>query len=387
MQNYVYTSKQDSLNIHLGSFFLKTCAGCGFSFNADFNTDLIHYDAGYNNNNPASYMVTYYKQIAAYLYNKYRLEGKLVVDIGCGKGNFITTLCTQHGGVRGLGVDPSYEPGNRPAIANLRFVNACFSRRHIDEQPGLLVCRHVLEHLEQPLNFLAEVRSAIAKYPDTPMFLEVPDLDWITANNAFWDFVYEHCNYFTKPSLAQVVARAGFRPPSSLKNAYQGQYIWLETDGVASAAPAAPLPGDSKEAVARGREYAKREHLIMENANALLSELAKAGRRIVVWGVGAKGALFTFLISRQAQLVHYCVDINKDKHYAYVPGCPQQILPPNALPRDTPLTILVMNGNYLAEIQRQCAELGLDATFLVADHAFQQPQRQGRAQSSSHDAV
>ena len=34
-----------------------------------------------------------------------------------------------------------------------------------------------------------------------------------------------------------------------------------------------------------------------------------------------------------------------------------------------PLTILVMNENYLEEIERTCADLSLDATFVTAAEA------------------
>ena len=47
--------------------------------------------------------------LADRLITRYNLRGKDVIDIGCGKGDFLKLICAR-GGNRGVGFDPSYVP-------------------------------------------------------------------------------------------------------------------------------------------------------------------------------------------------------------------------------------------------------------------------------------
>ena len=44
--------------------------------------------------------------------------------------------------------------------------------------------------------FVARIRRALQ--PGTPVFFELPDLERVLVERAFWDIYYEHCSYFTQ---------------------------------------------------------------------------------------------------------------------------------------------------------------------------------------------
>ncbi|MEA3642374.1 MAG: hypothetical protein VBE63_20880 [Lamprobacter sp.] len=60
-----------------------------------------------------------------------------------------------------------------------------------------MVLRHVLEHLQTPFEFLRQVRDANGGAG--LIYIEVPCLEWIGQQRAWFDIFYEHVNYF-RPS-------------------------------------------------------------------------------------------------------------------------------------------------------------------------------------------
>jgi hypothetical protein len=218
-----------------------------------------------------------------------------------------------------------------------------------------VLLRHVLEHIPQPLAFLRALRSAV---PDgTPLFVEVPELDWMLRNDAFWDFCYEHCNYFTPSSLAGAMARAGF-PAERQQSSFGDQYQWAL--GRAGQPGTPPAPAD--EGLTRLRGYADRERANIERARALVSDGAGQGA-CVLWGMATKGVVFASLIG--GQRLAGGVDINPNKQGKFVPGTGLQIHPPEWLRGlGGKVTVLVMNPNYTPEIQARLSELGVNAQLI-----------------------
>lgn len=85
------------------------------------------------------------------------------------------------------GFDPTYEGHND------RIRKEYFSPGIIDRADGL-VLRHVLEHVQQPVQFLKQIAEANGHAGR--IYIEVPCFDWIREHNAWFDIFYEHVNYF-----------------------------------------------------------------------------------------------------------------------------------------------------------------------------------------------
>lgn len=218
LQNRVYDTPAEAQAARYGKLDLQACTACGYAYNAAFDPAIMQYDEHYDNAVPSAVFMAYYREIAAYLHAKYLPTGGLVVDAGCGKGTFLQVMTSMFADVRGLGIDPSCQAGSN---GNLTLIADIFSPRYLTESPALLVCRHTLEHIPEPTGFLKSLRDPLPE--GTPVFIEVPDADWIIGNGAFWDFCYEHVNYFTADSAAQAMARAGIHPISQTQ-AFGKQY-------------------------------------------------------------------------------------------------------------------------------------------------------------------
>lgn len=366
MQNYVFSDRTAALSSPSGRFELGVCKTCGFAGNVAFDASIPTYDQRYDNAVPSAVFKRYYREIADHLYAHHSLSGGLVVDVGCGKGEFLAGLCEAYPDVRGLGVDPSCQP-KVTLDGRMRLISDIFRPGLIEERPALVVCRHVVEHIGDPVAFLTSVRIALAEYPGVPVFVEVPDLNWIIDARAFWDFCYEHCNYFTEGSMAEALARAGFRLDASSK-AFGGQYLWFEciNEPPLERVKLEPSLSMARDLVA----YAEAEAALVADMVGLIDRLKAEENEVVVWGMATKGVMFSALVDPGGDRIDWCVDVNPSKQGTFAPLSGRRIDAPEMLKTvaSRQIAILIMNDNYADEIKQQCRamSLGVPPRFMDA---------------------
>ena len=364
MQNYVYRTADDARRSVRGQFSLATCSACGFSWNAAFDPSRLVYDAGYDNAVPSAVMDRHYTDVATMLGRRHSLERGYVVDVGCGNGTFLKTLCQVWPECRAVGVDPALPHDEILAGGRLRLIKGVFSPDQLDDSPSLFVSRHVLEHMPSPAAFLREIREALGDRTGVPLFIEVPDLGWMLEEHAFWDFCYEHCNYFTDTTLATVLGSAGFTATAT-GVVFGRQYRWTEAESAASRT----RPANSGQTLAaRLQEYSAGEQARVQAIRERLRALRQQGRVIALWGMATKGIMFSLMVDPDSALIDYTVDVNVNKQGGYVPISGRRIEAPVSLRASAhqSVVVVVMNPNYLGEIATTCRDLGVSCEFLDA---------------------
>lgn len=366
MQNYVYRTRQSALAAPEGELTVAVCRTCGFAWNRTFDPSRLVYDAGYDNAVPSTVVQAYYRAIAEHLADTYDLEDGLVVDIGCGNGAFLKVLCDTVPSCRGLGIDPALDRERHEHGGRVALVKDVFRSAAVEEPPSLVVCRHVLEHIPRPVEFLRTIGDALARFDSCPCFFEVPDLEWIVENEAFWDFCYEHCNYFTAGSLHRALGRAGFEPTTTTA-AFGLQYRWMEA--IAANEPVTTVDSEApNDPAGRLLAYALTEVETIASLRRDLLRWKTHDSAIAVWGMATKGVLFSSLVDRDASLIDFCIDINPNKQGCFVPLTAHTISAPDVLQEVTTerLLVVIMNDNYLEEIKSTCLEMHLRATYASA---------------------
>lgn len=358
-------SREEALSYPQGAIRLGFCPNCGFISNLAFDPRLTEYSARYEETQGFSATFNrFHRALAERLIDRFDLRGKDVIEIGCGKGEFLTLLC-ELGDNRGIGFDPGVHVARiqGPAAQQVRVIADFYSERYADVQGDFVACKMTLEHIFPVGDFIAQVRRAIGARIGTPVFFQIPDATRILRDCAFEDIYYEHCSYFTPGSLARLFRREGFEV-LNLDTEYGGQYLTLEARAVAQPVSHRPLPEEEDvaaiaELVATfpARFAAKHERWAKR-----LREYQQAGLKGVLWGAGSKAVAFLATLDAH-RVVSHGVDINPYRQGHYLPGSGLPIIGPAALAKIRPQLVIVMNDIYQHEIAQALEDLSLAAAL------------------------
>jgi SAM-dependent methyltransferase len=365
--NVLWPTRDQAIQAPRGDMRLGFCRDCGHIFNLVFNPVLMAYTQDYENSLHFSpRFQRYAESLAARLIERHDLHGKDIIEIGCGKGDFLRLLC-ELGGNRGVGFDPSYNlgPNADTTAGRITFIQDFYSERYASYEADFICCRHVLEHIQFPRGFLNDVRQAIGNRSGTIVFFEVPDVYFTLRDQGIWDLIYEHCSYFGASSLSRLFTLCGFAT-CDLTETYEGQFLCIEALSSEGGACSPHDPqGDPEEMVrdvaAFAAEYRSKVQIWRRN----LERIAQTGQRAVVWGAGSKGVTFLNALETRDRIL-YAVDINPRKQGMYLAGTGQQIVPPEFLREFRPDVVVVMNPVYLDEIRQIAEGLGLRPEFWCA---------------------
>jgi SAM-dependent methyltransferase len=364
--NLLWRSRQEAIRAPRADVDLAVCPSCGHLFNRAFDPTLMRYGEEYENALGFSDTFRRYaSSLADTLVERNALHGKTIVELGCGDGAFLELLCERGGNV-GFGFDPG-APRQRTTLAaggGVTLIRGSWPEADPAGRVDFVCCRHVLEHLDSPLRFLADVHDALDATGAAATYFEVPNGLFMLRELLGWDVLYEHFSYFTPSSLVRLFESASFAV-AAVQEDFGGHFLGIETapgraagESVPSAGPGEPGSMGAAAVLAAARDFGDRWRSHRERLRTDLERARSAGRRTVVWGAGSKGVMFLNALG-EAGAIEYAVDLNPRKRGMFVAGCGQRIVEPAFLCDYRPDTVLVMNANYKGEITATLAELGV----------------------------
>ncbi len=350
-----------------GNIELSGCRTCGFIANAEFDPALTDYDAAYENALHFSAVFRdYADREARLLIDRYDLRGKHIVEIGCGDGQFLSTLC-RLGGNTAVGYDPSFVADDHapPLHKGVRIEPRYYTDADAGPPPDLILCRQVLEHIPDPIGFLRRIRDGLGDGAQTVLAFEVPNADYLIGRLSVWDLIYEHCTYFTGPALQTLFSRAGF-DVRDVREGFGGLNLTIEATPTAGRGRTRPadLTAEAAQVAARIEAFGGQAAGRIADWTARLKDWQSAGRRIGLWGAGARSAMFMNMVE-VPDAVGAVVDINPRKHGAHLPGTGHAIHPPAVFSDFKPEIVLLMNPNYRDEVGNALHDLGVDADLVT----------------------
>jgi len=352
---------REALRFPKGDIILGFCEECGFISNVAFNPSVQDYSPIYEDQQCfSSTFNVFAKNLANRLIEKYNLHNKEILEIGCGKGDFLALLC-ELGNNSGVGIDPAYikDRVHSKALDRLTFIQDYYSEKYANYLGDLICCRHTLEHIPNTAEFLSSVRCAIGNRLGTVVFFEVPDVSRVLREIAFWDIYYEHCSYFSQGSLARLFRSCQF-DIIDLSKDFDDQYILIEAKPASRKAEKVHEREESVKEMAKDVKYFAthcREKL--DRWKKRLNELCSDGRRIVIWGSGSKCVSFMSTLGIRDHIA-YVVDINPFRHGKYLPGIGKKVVSPEILRYYKPDVVIVMNPIYQHEICQMLDDMDLD---------------------------
>ena len=383
--NVLLATREEAVSAPRGDMKLGFCHECGHIYNYVFNPKLMMYTQAYENSLHFSpRFQRYAEELAKDLISRYDLHNKTIIEIGCGKGDFLKLMCDL-GGNRGFGFDASYEPElmvydlveEKTSQERFTVIQDFYSEKYSLYNADFICCRHVLEHVEFPNDFLNNIRSAIGSRPHAVMYFEVPNALWTLRDLGVWDLIYEHCSYFTPDSLAYLFSTSGFEV-IRLEEQFGRQFLGIEMKPkihlVERDSRLAQRAERDRSPVQLAQSFEENYRAKVQGWKKHFEQFQREGKRVVVWGGGSKGIKFLNVLNQHADLpagdtqagVEYMVDINPRKQGMYVAGAGQKIVGPEFLRVYKPDVVIVMNPIYQEEIQRMLKAENLTPAFLTA---------------------
>lgn len=257
------------------------------------------------------------------------------IEIGCGDGSFMkyATKCIP----RVVGIEPSRRFAAEAIQAGFEvLIGYVGSKAQITaEKFDCFVSRQVFEHLPDPLDVLVGIRQMLN--PGAVGLIEVPNGQRALRLKRFFEFFPDHVNYYSVNSLVALAMDAGLNV-IGCQEAFGGDYLELWTRYE-------PTVGSWF-----GELSAHRERVCMALANMVI-ELTSNGRRVAIWGCGAKtlsilAASPTELVSR----ITCIIDSDPHKQGHFVPNTSIAIVDRDRAIMINPEVIIVLALSYREEI-------------------------------------
>lgn len=341
LQNKMFRSAEEAIASATGDILLVQNERTGLIYNEAFDSSKLNYDQDYQNEQACSSVFKKHLGEVSAIIEKF-FQGRSLIEVGCGKGYFLEHLLNL--GFEVTGIDPAYEGHNQ------NVVKAHFHRDLGISADGI-VLRHVVEHIPEPLSFLAMLASANGG--KGTIYIEVPCFDWICDHRAWFDIFYEHVNYFRIQDFSRM-----FGHIYDCGHVFGGQYLYVLADLATLRQPVA-LHGDHVEM--------PDDFMSGVNRAAVLVRTATGRKKNVVWGGASKGVIFLLYMQRAGVVIDGVIDINPAKQGRYLAGCGLRV----SSPEDSfgylsaSDNIFVMNSNYLDEI---VAQSGNRFCYFTVDH-------------------
>ncbi len=362
--NLLWPSREAAIRAPRGDMRLMLCSNCTHIFNDAFDPTILEYGGSYENSLHFSPRFQHYAEgLVNELVDRYSLYRKSIIDIGCGRGEFLCMLC-ERGNNLGLGFDPAVSDEQKAMPGEkVRFVRDYYSERYASQKADFIISRQMLEHVNAPRKFLLQLRAAIGKRSDTIVFFEVPNADFIIKDLSIWDLIYEHYSYFNRTSLETLFRSCGFEV-LRLEERFDGQFLSIE------AVPAIMKPGHANGDVQRPDCSAYMPKLFREKYNSRkascrsqIENLADSGLKSAVWGAGSKGVMY-LNVNNNSWHIDTVLDINPRKSGMYIAGTGHSINGPDMLEEFHPDVIFVMNRVYISEIKTIIKRFEISASLI-----------------------
>ena len=358
-------TRDEALAFPRGDIELGFCRGCGFIGNLRFDAGLHRYSPAYEETQAFSpRFQKFLDELWDDQIERFGLgPGMTALEIGCGKGEFLVGLC-ERSGCAGIGVDPGYRPERTrtSAAKRMRFIRDFYGPKYAHLHADYVCCRHTLEHIGPVLEFVRRVREAIGERCHANVFFELPDMERVLEQGAFWDVYYEHCSYFTRGSLTRLFRAARF-DLRRLYKVYDDQYLMLEAQPASQPTDALlPQEDDLARTTSLIAGFDQKVGDRLRSLAEIFGRCRASGRRLAIWGSGSKCVSLISSLGLSRELgagTLAVVDINPHKHGKFLAGSGFEIISPDALRPLHPDVVLVMNAIYTDEIKRDLASRSL----------------------------
>jgi len=291
---------------------------------------------------------------------KFSLKRKKVVEIGCGRGEYLSLM--KQFGADAYGLEYS-EDSVKQCIKDGLKVSKGFIESGNDELGDdsfdAFFILNFLEHLPDPNSTLTGIYNNLTD--DAIGLVEVPNFDMILRNKLFSEFICDHLFYFTKETLSTTLRINGFE-------IVECNEVWHEYIISAIVHPVrnyqrktgrVEWSKDTRiDKISNGVK--KRKRLNLSHFYKYQAELKEKieeyirlfkDKKVAIWGAGHQ-ALAVISLMNLAGKIRYVVDSAPFKQGKYTPATHVPIVSPDVLDSGPVDAVIVMAASYSDEVAR-----------------------------------
>lgn len=308
---------------------LCQCKGCGL---VQFDcTPVYYYKDVIRSGGFSTTMVNLRKKQYTQLIEKYHLEGRKFIEIGCGRGEFLTVLSDFP--VKAFGIEHNKD------LAAI----ACQNGLHVfegfvEDKDSVIVngpydaflSFNFLEHQPDPNGMLQGIYNNLTN--DGMGLITVPSWEYILGHDGYYELIRDHIAYYTFDTLRFALEKNGFEV--------------LEHD---------VINRDTLSVVVKKRKRLNIEGIknsyaaICNELNDYIDGCKKSNKQVAVWGASHQG----FTLASTADLtdkVEYIIDSAPFKQGKYAPASHIPIVSPEWAAHHLVDAIIIMAPGYTNEI-------------------------------------
>jgi 2-polyprenyl-3-methyl-5-hydroxy-6-metoxy-1,4-benzoquinol methylase len=259
---------------------------------------------------------------------KHSLKGGKIIEIGCGKGEYLSIMQETGGEVYGL--EESEESVNECLEKGLKVSKGFVEKDDykIDNAPfDAFFMLSFLEHIPTPNSTLRAIYSNLKD--DGVGIIEVPNFDMILKNKLFSEFMTDHLFYFTKDTLKRTLEFNGFE-------VIECDSVWH--DYIISATVRKRKKLDIN-------EFYKHQEKIRKEIQNYIGQFKK----VAIWGAGHQALAIISMIELKDK-IEYVIDSADFKVGKYTPATHIKIVSPDTINSDPVEAIIVIAAGYSDEV-------------------------------------
>ena len=264
--------------------------------------------------------------------SRFSLAGRPVIEIGCGRGEYLSVL--NAAGAAGHGLEHGEDSVAACVNAGLRvtrgFVDAADQVLPDGPFDGFMIL-NFLEHLPEPNETLRGIRHNLSE--GGVGLVEVPNFDAILRERQFAEFMSDHLLYFSEATLTTALTINGFEVLECSEE-FHGYIL--------SAIVRKRVPLDLS-------EFHDRQRQQREVMRAYIGRFGP--RRVAIWGAGHQAFAIISLLDLGAS-IRYVVDSAPFKQGKFTPATHVPIVPPDTLRTDPVEAVIIIAGGYSEEVAR-----------------------------------
>lgn len=281
-----------------------------------------------------------------HLIRTYHLEGKKFIEVGCGRGEFLSVL--REFSVEAYGIEHKKDLVKIAAESGLNVTEG-FTESKDTVIPGApfdcFLSFNFLEHQPKPNIMLQAIYNNLTE--GGMGLVTVPSLEYILKYDGYYELIHDHIAYYTFESLRQLMENNGFEVLEE---------EMVNRDTISIIVKKRPV---KKEAASDGEDYPvkyldvsnlhKSLDIISGEIDSLLARLEKEGKTFAIWGASHQG--FTLAATTKAgERAAYMIDSAPFKQGRFAPASHVKIVPPDYWKEEPADAVLIVAPGYTDEI-------------------------------------